>query len=125
MPKSKPLRPFTTRFVNPLTRPIAAWVPGFAILRYVGRKSGRVYRTPINVFRREGDYIFGLTYSSDVQWVKNVLAAGTAELEQRGRIIKLRDPRLFVDPRASLMPLPVRLFLRFMRVTEFMRMSPR
>ncbi len=107
-----------------MTRRFAAWVPGFAILRYVGRRSGKLYRTPINVFRREGDYIFGLTYSSDVQWVKNVLVAGAAELEQRGRIVKLRDPKVFVDPAARFMPLAVRPFLRFMRVSEFLRMSP-
>ena len=76
------------------------------------------------MFQRDGDYIFALTYGPEVQWVKNVLAAGTAQLEQRGRTITLRDPRRFTDPAASLMPLVVRLFLRFMRVREFLRMSP-
>jgi len=117
------LRPFTKVF-NPLMRPFAALLPGFGVIGYQGRRSGTAYRTPINVFQRDGDYIFALTYGPESQWVKNVLVAGTAQLEQRGRTITLRDPRRFTDPKATLMPLVVRLFLRFMRVREFLRMSP-
>ena len=117
------IRSFTRRF-NPLMRPVAARFPGFAIIGYVGRRSGRPYRTPINVFHRDGDYVFALTYGPDVQWVRNVLAAGSAELEERGRIVTLRDPRRISDPAASLVPRVVRPFLRLMRVTEFLRMSP-
>ena len=46
------LRPFTTNVFNRLAIHFAGWMPGFAILTHVGRKSGKVYRTPINVFRR-------------------------------------------------------------------------
>ncbi|MEA2577046.1 MAG: hypothetical protein QOD78_634 [Chloroflexota bacterium] len=116
------IRPFT-RLFNPLMRPFAAHLPGFAIIGYVGRRSGRRYRTPINVFHRDGDYVFALTYGPDAQWVRNVLTAGTAELEEQGRTVTLRDPRRITDAKASLMPLVVRLFLRAMRVTEFLRMS--
>lgn len=45
------LRPLTTRLFNPISRPFAGWLPGFGILSYVGRKSGRQYRTPLNVFK--------------------------------------------------------------------------
>jgi hypothetical protein len=34
-----------------ITGLFAGWLPGFGILTHVGRKSGKVYRTPINVFR--------------------------------------------------------------------------
>jgi deazaflavin-dependent oxidoreductase (nitroreductase family) len=118
------LRPYTTRFFNPVSRRFAGHLPGFAILVYVGRRSGRTYRTPINVFRHGDDYVFALTYGSDVQWVKNVVATGGCELETMGRTVRLADPRLFVDPKQRLMPLPVRLFLRLMRVTEFLSMRP-
>ena len=117
------IRSFTRRF-NPLMRPFAARFPGFAIIGYVGRRSGRQYRTPINVFHRDGDYVFALTYGPDVQWVKNVLASGTAELQERGRAVTLCDPRRITDPAASLVPIVVRPFLRLIRVTEFLRMSP-
>jgi len=118
------LRPFTTRFFNPLSRLVAGWLPGFGIVRYVGRTSGKAYRTPMNVFRDGDDYVFALTYGADVQWVKNVLASGTCELEVMGRVISLRDPVLFTDPKRQLMPIPVRPFLGLLRVSEFLRMRP-
>lgn len=116
------LRPFTRRFVNPLTRRFADRLPGFAVLWYVGRKTGQLRSTPMNVFRHGEEYIFALTYGPDVQWVKNVLAAGRCEIVTRRRRITLVDPELFVDPLGKEMPLPVRLFLRLNRVTHFLRM---
>lgn len=116
------LRPFTTRVVNPITRPVAGWLPGFGILMYRGRRSGREYRTPMNVFPHGGEYVFALTYGSEVQWVKNILAAGECQLRTRGRTIRLVEPVLFVDPERRRMPSPVRQFLGVMRVSEFLRM---
>lgn len=116
------LRPFTTNVFNRLTRPIAGWLPGFGLLVYRGRKSGKAYRTPMNVFKHGDEYVLALTYGSDVQWVKNVLAAGGTELVTRGRTIRLVDPELFVDSKRASMPQPVRFFLGLMRVTEFMRL---
>lgn len=116
------LRPFTTRFVNPLTRRFARWLPGFAIIRYRGRRSGRLYRTPMNVFRRGDMYVFALTYGPEVQWVRNVLAAGRAELEIGRHRVSLDRPEVMYDPARRLMPLPVRLFLGLMRVRYFLRM---
>lgn len=116
------IRPFTTHVFNPLSRLVARWLPGFGILRYRGRRSGATYRTPLNVFRDGDDWIFALTYSSDVQWVKNVLATGEADLEIRRRTIHLVEPEVFVDAERRLMPQPVRFFLGLMRVSEFMRM---
>jgi deazaflavin-dependent oxidoreductase (nitroreductase family) len=118
------MRPFTTAVVNRFTRLFAGHLPGFAIVDYRGRTSGKAYRTPMNVFRDGNDYIFALTYGSDVQWVKNVVAAGECDLEVRGKRVHLIDPQLFVDPSRRLMPLPVRLMLGVMHVAEFLRMRP-
>ena len=116
------IRPFTTRIVNPVTRRFAGWLPWFGILTYRGRKSGREYRTPMNVFRRGDSYVFALTYGSDVDWVKNVVAAGGCGLRTGRRDLRLVEPEIFVDPKQRQMPLLIRAFLRFNRVTEFMRM---
>ena len=118
------IRPFTTHVFNPVSRRFARWLPGFGILAYRGRKSGKAYRTPLNVFRHGDDWVFALTYGSDVQWVKNVVAAGEATLEVRRRKIHLVDPELIVDPTRRLMPFIVRQVLGLMRVSEFMRMRP-
>jgi deazaflavin-dependent oxidoreductase (nitroreductase family) len=116
------LRPFTTRVFNPMSRRVAGQLPGFGLLSYAGRKTGRRYRTPINVFHDGVFYVFALTYGSEVNWVQNVLAAGGAELRTRGRDIRLVEPELLVDRGGRLVPLPVRLFLRLNRVTEYLRM---
>jgi deazaflavin-dependent oxidoreductase (nitroreductase family) len=95
---------------------------GVGVLVYRGRKTGHVYRMPINAFRRGDSYVFALTYGADVQWVKNVVAAGGCTLRTRGRDIRLVDPELFVDPGRRFMPLLVRFVLRLDRATEFLRM---
>jgi hypothetical protein len=92
------------------------------MLTYLGRTTGRVYHLPINVFRRGDHYIFVLTYGSDSQWVKNVLAAGECELRVRGRDVRLVEPELMVNPDWGLVPWPVRLIEGLAGVTEFFRM---
>jgi len=124
LPRTRFIRPFATHILNPLTRLFVHRLPGFAIISHRGRKSGQAHRTPMNVFRDGDDYLFALTYGSDVQWVKNVMAAGEADLRIGDKTIHLTDPELFVDPERRLMPLPVRFMLGVMRVSEFLRMRP-
>lgn len=123
-PRTRFIRPFTTHIVNPFTRLFVHRLPGFAIINHRGRKSGQTYRTPMNVFRDGDDYLFALTYGSDVQWVKNILASGEADLRIGDKTIHLVDPDLFVDPKRRLMPPHVRFMLGVMRVSEFLRMRP-
>ena len=91
---------------DPISRPFAAWLPFFGALTYAGRRTGRTYRTPINVFLRKDRYVFFLTYGSDVQWVKNVLAAGGCSIRTLGRDQRLVDPELIVDPTRRVVPRP-------------------
>jgi hypothetical protein len=48
--------------LNRLTRRIAVWTPGFGVIVHRGRKSGREFRTPVNVFPIEGGFVVALTY---------------------------------------------------------------
>ena len=91
------IRPFTTHVFNRLIRPLAPRLPLLGVLTYRGRTSGRTYHTPLNVFRRGDHYIFALTYGGEVQWVKNVLSAGEAELRTRGRDVHLVEPERYRD----------------------------
>src|SRR5215207_11230123 len=118
----RPVRRFTARFINPLTRPVAGWLPGFALLNHVGRRSGRVYRIPVNVFRRGNHYYFALTYGADVDWVKNVLAAGAVEIHTGGRDVRLVEPEVIADRELRFLPLAGRLIERWNGVTEVLRM---
>jgi deazaflavin-dependent oxidoreductase (nitroreductase family) len=117
------VRPFTMLLINPLARLFAGWMPGFGLLTYRGRTSGHVYQLPMNVFRRGEHYIFVLTYGSESQWVKNVLAAGECQIRVGGRDLRLVDPELIVNPPWELVPPPVQLIERLAGVTEFLRMT--
>lgn len=46
---------FNIVVTNRITSLFAGWLPGFGILTHVGRKSGKVYQTPVNVFRHPTD----------------------------------------------------------------------
>jgi deazaflavin-dependent oxidoreductase (nitroreductase family) len=110
-------------FTNRITGLFAGWLPGFGILTHVGRKSGKVYRTPINVFRASNGFIIALTYSGQSEWVKNVLAAGGCELKTRGRKYQLSAPKVVRDPSRKRFPFPVRLVLRTVGANEYMELS--
>ena len=110
------------RYVNPVTHLFAGWVPGFGILAHRGRKTGSPYRIPINVFRRGDDFVFFLTYGAEVEWVKNVFAAGTCTLTTRGREVMLVEPELITDPERRLAPLPARAVGRLIGASQFVRM---
>jgi len=114
-------RPLAIHVVNPVLRHVAPHLPSFALVRYRGRKSGRAYEIPLNVFRDGDEWAIVLTYGSDAEWVKNVLAAGDAEMTTRGRVVRLVEPRVVAGALAFL-PLPVRAFGRLAGVTEVLRL---
>ena len=72
---------FNVAVTNRITSRFAARLPGFGIVTHAGRKSGKLYRTPVNVFRGPEGFLIALTYGRDSEWVKNVLAAGGCQLE--------------------------------------------
>src|ERR1700755_558050 len=87
--------------LNRLTKFIAPWAPGWAIVIHRGRKSGRTLRTPLWAFRRKDGYVIALTYGSGADWGRNVLAEGGWELGSRGHHYQLRAPRPYPDATAS------------------------
>jgi deazaflavin-dependent oxidoreductase (nitroreductase family) len=116
-------RRIATRYLNPVIRPLARRLPYFGVVTHPGRKTENVYHTPINVFRRDDTYLFFLTYGSEAQWVKNVLAAGCCSVETRGRVVQLIEPQLITDPELQPAPLLVRFVeRRIAGVTQYLQM---
>jgi deazaflavin-dependent oxidoreductase (nitroreductase family) len=113
---------FNRHVTNRLTGPLAPHLPGFAVVTHVGRRSGRTYRTPVNVFWRDDGFVFALTYGPEAQWVENVLAAGRCELTTRGRTYALTDPDVFRDPSRHAAGAVARPLLRLVGTDEFLRM---
>jgi deazaflavin-dependent oxidoreductase (nitroreductase family) len=105
---------------NRVSRLVAGRSPGFGIVVHTGRRSGREHRTPVNVFRREGGFVVALTYGSESQWVRNVLAAGRAEIVTRGQARPVVNPRVVTDPACRAVPPPVRPILKALAVDQFL-----
>jgi hypothetical protein len=64
------------------------------VLIHVGRASARTYATPLDAHAVEGGYLFIPMYGPSTDWLRNVLAAGTALLRIKGEEIELDAPRL-------------------------------
>jgi deazaflavin-dependent oxidoreductase (nitroreductase family) len=114
---------FNLAVTNRITSRFAARLPGFGILTHVGRKSGRVYQTPVNVFRASEGFLIALTYGRDSEWVRNVVAAGGCQLETQGVRYRLSEPTVVHDPARRRFPLFVRIVLGIMGVNDFMQLS--
>lgn len=106
--------------LNRLTRHIAPWAPGFGLVVHRGRRSGKTFRTPVNVFVRDDGYVFALTYGPEADWVRNVLAAGECGLLTRRMTVALVAPRVEHTPARRDLPLVVRTILRLTKVHDYL-----
>lgn len=106
--------------LNRLTRHIAPWAPSFGVVVHRGRKSGKTFRTPVNVFVRDNAYVFALTYGVQSDWVRNVQAAGGCELISRRKTVQLTAPRLEHTESRGDLPLVVRTILRTTKVHDYL-----
>jgi deazaflavin-dependent oxidoreductase (nitroreductase family) len=124
MPLPSWLGRFNRSVTNRLIGLFAGRLPGFAIVTHRGRRSGRRYRTPVNIFRSGDDFVIALTYGRERDWVRNVMAAGGCEVEIEGAALHLREPQIVADVSQTLVPCSVRPILRTIGVTEFMKLTP-
>jgi deazaflavin-dependent oxidoreductase (nitroreductase family) len=109
--------------LNRVVKHVAPQVPGLGVVVHRGRRSGRQYQTPVNVFRDADGYIIALTYGPDADWVKNVQAAGGCELKTRGRVLRMEQPRVYRDEtRRGIRPVE-RQALRLIGVADFLSLK--
>src|SRR5215469_3253576 len=90
----RPMARFHRVLTNRMMGRFAGRLPGFAIVENVGRKTGRLYLTPVNVFRQANEFVIALTYGRESGWVENVLAAGGCTLRNRGVSYQLVEPKV-------------------------------
>ena len=92
---------FNRYVTNPVQRMWAGWAPGFGILEHVGRKSGKTYRTPLNVFDTDDGVAILLTYGPNRDWLKNITAADSARMRRHGRTFEVTNPRVMSKEEAA------------------------
>lgn len=111
--------------LNPLTRRIAHSSFGpFSIVRHVGRRSGKLYETPIIVSPVNDGFVIELSYGHDVDWHKNVLAAGGGTIiwHSKEYVFNKIEP---LDPETgrAAFALPQRLILRLLGKKDFEKLT--
>jgi len=119
------IRAFNKRYFNRLVHRFAgvSRTP-FALIRHVGRRSGKPYETPIIVMPQGHGFVIALTYGPRVDWYRNVQAAGAATLLWHNKEYALKQPEP-IDVKAGLsaFPPPFRQILGLLGTRDFVRMT--
>lgn len=123
MPAPLAATPYVSRYANPLMIRLAG-IGWLADLEHVGRRTGTVRHTPLMAFRDGGRVTLALTYGPEVQWLKNVRAAGRCRMRLGRQLLELGPPRrLATAEGVARMPQPVRwVFARTGFVEDFVEL---
>jgi deazaflavin-dependent oxidoreductase (nitroreductase family) len=98
------------------TRPLALRSAGTAgsktsVVRHVGRRSGRAYETPVVAVEHDDSLWIALPYGDRTDWLKNIIASGSAVVVMHGRtygvdrpeVVPITDATAFFGPREQRM----------------------
>ena len=69
-----------------------------SVIHHVGRSSGEPYATPVGAVPTDDGFAIALPYGRDADWMKNVLASGSATLVHDGDTHALADPEIVPTP---------------------------
>ena len=119
------IRSFNKHILNPILGRIARSAHGpFAIIRHVGRCSGKTYETPVIVFPYTGGFVLALTYGTEVDWYRNVVAAGRCVViwHQREYAVEKIEP-ITLDAARPLLHQPEKTILKLIKTQHFIRMT--
>ncbi|MGB3476371.1 MAG: nitroreductase family deazaflavin-dependent oxidoreductase [Mycobacterium sp.] len=81
------------KYVNPVVKPLSKFIPGTSVITHRGRKSGKPYETVVTTYRKDGLLAIALGHGK-TDWVKNVLAAGEADVRLSRSELHLVNPRI-------------------------------
>lgn len=124
MPLPRRVAEFNRYVTNPLARLVADWMPPFIMIEHRGRRSGRLYRTPVMGWVDGDELIVALTYGPGVEWIKNLDAAGGGAIVRRSRRWLVGAPRVERGiATAPAIPGPVRRFLSLTGVDDYLRLQ--
>jgi deazaflavin-dependent oxidoreductase (nitroreductase family) len=91
---------FNRAINNPIQLRYAWLLPPWVVICHRGRRSGRLYRTPVNAYRRGAVLAVVILYGERSDWVQNVLAGG-GHVVRAGRTYELRNARVIAPEEAD------------------------
>lgn len=100
-------------------------LPVWALVKHRGRRSGTAYETPVAIIGSTQDAVYlGLPFGRQVDWVRNLRAAGGGTLVWKGTTYTATAP-VFVDREQvlSVAPLPQRQVVKRWPVTDYLRLT--
>ena len=91
----KPLIRLQRAVINPRQLRTAG-TPGAyaAVIRHRGRVSGQAYETPVGAVPVDDGFLIALVYGPRTNWLRNVLAAGSATIVHEGRTYAVDRPQI-------------------------------
>ena len=110
---------------NPLVVRVAGsrQVPLYAIVRHRGRRSGRVYATPVAVAHGDGVLFVPLPFGTTADWLRNVLSAGGCDVRWNGAEHRMRSPEVVdADEAAGAFNAIERVALRALGIRAVLRL---
>ncbi len=116
---------FVARFLNPLVLLIAgrSWMRIVGVICHRGRKTGRVYATPLGMRRFGDSFVMPLTFGDSAAWYRNVAASGSCEVIYMGRAYTLTDPEVIdYEIAAPAFPRYELWQFRFVGIARYLRM---
>ena len=119
MPVPAAVRRFNKHVTNPVLRHLAGhgW---FVEVEHRGRRSGTTFHTPLMAFRNGSTVTVALTYGPDVDWLRNVRAAGGARMHVGRALVTLGAPPALDEQEAlRRMPVPIRRMLPLLGCHDF------
>ncbi len=109
--------------LNPLMLRLAGTRYWYAsVIEHTGRRSGKIYATPIVADRTGEEILIPLPYGTEVDWVRNVLAADRARVIRKGRTLVIQSPEVIDSAEAlPLLPPDRRRTFEHIHIDSFMR----
>jgi deazaflavin-dependent oxidoreductase (nitroreductase family) len=93
-----------------------------AVVHHRGRGSGTPYETPVGAEPTEDGFVIAMVYGTNSDWLKNVLAAGEAEITSEGETVAVDRPEVVpVDHVIDYFPAKTRRSLHRFGVTDAVR----
>lgn len=81
------------KYFNPVVKPLSKFLPGTSLITHRGRKSGKTFQTVVTSYRKDNTLAIALGHGK-TDWVKNVMAAGEADIRLFRKELHLVNPRI-------------------------------